>query len=87
LDDRCKPLSGAVQQGHTWPSTEVPKRVQPLRGPDTIENLLILGARRDFAALEARRLRAATLLQHGMTEAEVARRFGVHRQWVNRWAR
>ena len=24
LDDRCKPLSGAVQQGHTWPSTACP---------------------------------------------------------------
>jgi transposase len=45
------------------------------------------GVRRDFAALEARRMRAATLLRQGLSEAEVARRVGVHRQSVNRWAR
>src|SRR5713101_3920524 len=45
------------------------------------------GVRRDFAALEARRLRAATLLKQGVSEAEVARQVGVHRQSVNRWAR
>src|SRR5206468_6000836 len=28
LDDRCKPLSGAVQQGHTWPSTACPDTSQ-----------------------------------------------------------
>lgn len=44
------------------------------------------GVRRDFEALEARRLRAAKLLQEGIHEAEVARRLGVHRQSVNRWA-
>lgn len=43
--------------------------------------------RRDFEALEARRLRAARLLKEGLSEAEVARRVGVHRQSVNRWAR
>ena len=43
--------------------------------------------RRDFAALEGRRLEAARLLKHGLTEAEVARRVGVHRQSVNRWAK
>jgi transposase len=31
-------------------------------------------------------MRAARLLQQGMPEAEVARRVGVHRQSVNRWA-
>src|SRR5256712_12306788 len=45
------------------------------------------GVRRDFAALEARRMCAATLLRQGLSEAEVARRVGVHRQSVNRWAR
>jgi transposase len=44
------------------------------------------GVRRDFAVLEARRLRAADLLKSGMSEAEVARQIGVHRQSVNRWA-
>lgn len=44
------------------------------------------GVRRDFEALEHRRLEAAKLLKQGLTEAEVARRVGVHRQSVNRWA-
>ena len=44
------------------------------------------GVRRDFAALEARRLKAASLLKNGTSEAEVARQLGVHRQSVNRWA-
>src|SRR5688500_8860037 len=43
------------------------------------------GIKRDFAALEQRRLRAAKLLKQGWTEAEVAREVGVHRQSVNRW--
>jgi transposase len=46
----------------------------------------VAGARRDFDALEARRLTAARLLRTGVSEAEVARRVGVHRQSVNRWA-
>src|SRR5262245_9563881 len=45
------------------------------------------GVRRDFAALEARRLQAAALLTRGLSEAEVARQVGVHRQSVNRWAK
>ena len=45
----------------------------------------LLGVKRDFEALEKRRLRAAALLRQGLTEAEVARRVGVHRQSVNRW--
>jgi len=45
------------------------------------------GVRRDFAALEARRLEAARLLKRGGSEAEVARQVGVHRQSVNRWAK
>ena len=43
--------------------------------------------KRDFQALERRRLKAAKLLTKGMSEAEVARQVGVHRQSVNRWAK
>src|ERR1700740_462359 len=44
------------------------------------------GVRRDFAALEQRRLRAARLLEKGISQAEVARQVRVHRQSVSRWA-
>lgn len=44
------------------------------------------GVRLDRVKLERRRLQAARLLQKGVSEAEVARRVGVHRQSVNRWA-
>jgi len=42
--------------------------------------------RRDFARLEQRRLEGAELLRQGIRQAEVARRVGVHRQSVGRWA-
>jgi len=45
------------------------------------------GVRRDFEALERRRLEAARLLRQGLSQGEVARRVGVHRQSVSRWAR
>ena len=45
------------------------------------------GVSPDFEALERRRIRAARLLQKGLSQAEVARRVGVHRQSVSRWAR
>jgi len=45
------------------------------------------GVKRDRQKLERRRLQAARLLQKGVHEAEVARRVGVHRQSVNRWAK
>lgn len=45
------------------------------------------GVKRDLVKLERRRLEAARLLQQGVHEAEVARRVGVHRQSVNRWAK
>ena len=45
------------------------------------------GVKLDRVKLERRRLQAARLLQQGVREAEVARRVGVHRQSVNRWAR
>jgi len=44
------------------------------------------GVRRDFDALEQRRLHAARLLKQGVAQAEVARQVGVHRQSVSRWA-
>jgi transposase len=44
------------------------------------------GVRRDFQALEQRRLRAARLLKKGVHQSEVARRVGAHRQSVSRWA-
>jgi transposase len=45
------------------------------------------GVRRDFAALEERRMEAARLLRAGLSQAEVARKLGAHRQSVSRWAR
>ena len=44
------------------------------------------GVRRDFEALEQRRMRAARLLEKGYSQSEVARRVGVHRQSVSQWA-
>jgi transposase len=41
---------------------------------------------RDFEGLEQRRLQAATLLKRGVSQADVARQFGVSRQSVSRWA-
>jgi transposase len=41
---------------------------------------------RDFETLERRRLAGATLLRQGVPQAEVARRLGVARQSVSRWA-
>jgi len=45
------------------------------------------GVRRDFGALERRRMEAAELLKQGVSQSEVARRLGVHRQSVIRWVR
>ena len=45
------------------------------------------GVKRDFDALQKRRMQAARLLEKGISEAEVARRVGVCRQSVNRWAK
>jgi transposase len=44
------------------------------------------GVRRDFEALEERRMEAARLLQKGYSQSEVARRVGAHRQSVSQWA-
>lgn len=44
------------------------------------------GIKLDLVKLERRRLQAARLLRQGLSQAEVARRVGVHRQSVHRWA-
>jgi transposase len=44
------------------------------------------GVKLDRLKLERRRMRGARLLQQGVSEAQVARLVGVHRQSVNRWA-
>jgi transposase len=44
------------------------------------------GVRRDFEALERRRLQAVDLLEEGLSESEVARRLQVSHTSVNRWA-
>ena len=44
-----------------------------------------LRPRRDFAALEARRMQAARLFARGHRQAEVARRFRVSRPTAHRW--
>jgi transposase len=44
-------------------------------------------ARRDFKALERRRLRAARLFEQGRTQAEVARQLGVSSMTASRWWR
>src|ERR1700678_746695 len=46
------------------------------------------GVKRDseqFAQLERRRIKAAKLFDQGLSQAEVARKAGVHRQSVSRW--
>src|SRR5262249_25312702 len=43
------------------------------------------GARRDFAALEARRFQAARLFGRGTSQAAVARELGVSRTTASRW--
>lgn len=45
------------------------------------------GVKRDFDVLEKRRFRAYGLVKQGLSEAEVARQVGAHRQSVNRWAK
>jgi transposase len=43
------------------------------------------GVKRDFAALERRRLKAVKLFEQGRSKAEVARRCGVSNQSAGRW--
>jgi len=44
------------------------------------------GVKRDFKALERRRLQALRLLDQGLNQSEVARRLSVGQQSVSRWA-
>src|SRR5712692_2712918 len=44
------------------------------------------GVRRDFEALERRRMQAARWLAKGLRQSEVARQVGAHRQSVSQWA-
>jgi transposase len=43
------------------------------------------GPRRDFAALKARRMKAAKLFEQGHPQAEAVRRLGVSRPTAHRW--
>lgn len=43
------------------------------------------GVERDFDDLERRRLKAARLFDRGLSQSEVSRELGVHRQSVSRW--
>ena len=43
------------------------------------------GIKRDFEALEKRRLQAAKLFEKGLSQAEVARQTGVSRESARRW--
>lgn len=45
-----------------------------------------MSRRRDFDALQKRRMRAAHLLRRGYSQSAVARKLGVSRQSVSRWA-
>ena len=45
------------------------------------------GVERDFDSLERRRLKAAKLFDRGLSQGEVSRELGVHRQSVSRWHR
>lgn len=45
-----------------------------------------MSKKRDFDALQKRRMRAANLLRRGWTQAQVADKLGVSRQSVSRWA-
>ena len=45
------------------------------------------GVKRDFEALETRRMEAVKLLKKGWSQSAVAREVGVHRQSVSRWAK
>ena len=44
-----------------------------------------MSKKRDFDVLQKRRMRAANLLRHGWTQAQVASKLGVSRQSVSRW--
>ena len=62
----------ASKSSSTFKSRVASKRVAP---------------RRDFAALEKRRIRAGALFQRGATQADVARELGVSRETTSEWHR
>ena len=64
-----------------------PVRELPTLSPDELRRYGRHLALPEVGPLGQRRLKAARLLKQGLPEAEVARRVGVHRQSVNRWAR
>ena len=45
-----------------------------------------MSKKRDFDAMQKRRMRGANLLRRGFTQAQVAGKLGVSRQSVSRWA-
>ena len=45
-----------------------------------------MSKKRDFDALQKRRMQAANLLRRGFTQAQIATKLGVSRQSVSRWA-
>ena len=56
-------------------------------GREQARSDLVNPTKRDFVALERRRMQAARLLETGLTQVEVAHRSGVSRQSVSRWAK
>ena len=63
----------------------------PVKQRTSISSVRPVRARRDFAALQERRMRAADLFEQGVIPADVARRVGVSHQivsdWRNAWRR
>lgn len=63
---------------------------QPDKGPAPRTITRSVRPRRDFAALETRRLRAAEMFAKGATQADVARELGVSRptalEWHRKWS-
>jgi transposase len=48
---------------------------------------IVRGVKRDFAALERRRMTAVSLLRKGLNQSEVARQLMVRHQSVSRWVK
>ena len=63
---------------------------KPVRVPASSAKIRTVRPRRDFTALEARRLRAAEMFTKGATQADVARELGVSRptalEWYRKWS-
>src|SRR5436190_6102439 len=57
----------------------------PVKQRSTSSNAGRVRPRRDFGALEERRMRAADLFEQGVIPAEIARRVGVSHQIVSDW--